>query len=388
MAGERAREGFRTVSVGLVIAALVVVGVVGLVLGAGPAASIPPDVPLAGGDLYFTTFAPPSVQRVPFKVVGTNFDLGEPALVARLPGADGLLFGPDGSLLVGGSGKKTIERVDVSTGSMRPVPTAPGVPAFHLSVNLTGTELFTSAQPGPLSMSRIAPDGAVSPGQPWPLYGANTKITAIGFAPNGTVLYTTGDDAGRGDVGVLDLATHTTRRLFTDVPFARGITYDPYTNSFIVIGGDEIVQLSASNPAQLLSELTVSGMNFDQGAVDGRGDAFLASNTGSLVFVDYAATRRVGNTANHVVVSKLVTNLDDVAPLTGPGAKPVPTLAVWWHRGGLGALLLAILLAAAAFGGPANRWVRDRRATRRSQLPRWDRRRQAGLARTQTLPRG
>jgi len=62
----------------------------------------------------------------------------------------------------------------------------------------------------------------------------------------------------------------------------------------------------------------------DQGAVDGKGHALVASNCGFLTFMDYSASGLVGAAGNYVNTQFLAANLDDVAPLSGLGSNPVP----------------------------------------------------------------
>ena len=70
------------------------------------------------------------------------------------------------------------------------------------------------------------------------------------------------------------------------------------------------------------SQRNFLGLRFDQGTVDGRGHLFAADNGGKLIFIDYSATRRIGDERNRVETRFLDPGLDDLAPLTGPGAKP------------------------------------------------------------------
>ena len=353
---------------------LAAVGVAGMVTGQ-PHAARPVGTP-SSGDLFFTTYQPATVQRAGYTYVHGALHLSTPVLVARLPGADGAVFSPDGQLLIGGTDSGTVQAVDVTTGAVRPVPV--GAPAsFMLATDPAGTTLFTSGLPGQLAPVPLNPLG---PGRRVPITGDDLSISGVAFAPGGTALYTSSGPDGQGNIGLLDLAHGRTTRLLTHVAAAHGIIYDPFTDSFLTDGGDEVLQLPAHDPGHIASELTVPGTRLDQGTVDGHGRVFLASNDGRMVFVDYSSTRRVGDLSNRTVVEPLVANLDDVAPLVGPGAPPAPATTPWWGTAGLGALVGAFALLV----WPALRLVRRRRARRRDVLPRWDVRRQGAADENRT----
>jgi hypothetical protein len=166
--------------------------------------------------------------------------------------------------------------------------------------------------------------------------------------------------------------------LLRNIAAAHGIVFDSWSNSYIIVGGDEAVQLPATNPSRVESELMVPGVRFDQAAVTGRGQVLMASNLGQLVLVDYSRTGRIGDVADHVVQRHLAVNLDDVAPLVGPGARPIQTGAHLRRLAGGFALALGGLLGAPLALGAKLRSARARRARVRAKtrsLPRWDRRR-------------
>ena len=346
-------------------ALLVVVGVVGLVLGSGPKFRSTVAVGTSSADLYFTTFSPETVRKVTYQVSNGRLSFVNSKVIARLPGADGAVFSPGGGLLVGG-GNGSVYSVDTGSGTVSSV--AAGTRAFMLSPTPQGRQVYTAGLPGPLAVLATDP---LRPGQTVALSGDDSALTGLAFAPRGTVIYTSSDPSGTGDIGTINLATGVTHRLFQNVAGAHGALYDPYTDSFITMGGSTILQLSASDPSKVVSETTLSITRVDQGAVDGHGRLFAASNGGDLALIDYSATKRVGSLADRISTSFLAANLDDVAPLIGAGAAPTPTLAQWWQAGGVLGFVLAGLVALTWGVMAAVRWQRQRR-------PRWDRRSRAG----------
>ena len=353
------RPGLRVVAG--VVGGLVLVGVVGLILGRGPRYRSTTTVGSASAELYFTTFSPESVRKVAYQVNRGQLTFGQRTVIARLPGADGAVFSPGGGLLVGG-GNGSVYSVD--TGSGRVTSVAAGTKGFMLSPTPAGRQVYTAGLPGPLAVLDTDP---LRPGRTVTLAGDDTALTGIAFAPNGKVIYTSSDPGGTGDIGTIDLTSGQTHRLFQNVAGAHGALYDPYSDSFITMGGSTILQLSATNPSQIVSEATLAVNRVDQGAVDGHGRLFAASNGGDLVLIDYSATKKVGSLADRISTSFLASNLDDVAPLIGAGAAPTPTLARWFADAGDVAFVLAALAGLTWLASTVAGWQRRR-------IPRWDRR--------------
>ena len=86
---------------------------------------------------------------------------------------------------------------------------------------------------------------------------------------------------------------------------------------------DRAVRSSVGNVVSTITDHT-SGDEFDQSAVDGNGHLFVASNNGNLVGIDYdtALNHLIGH--GTLAESFLVSNLDDIAPLSGVVPPPVP----------------------------------------------------------------
>ena len=150
-----------------------------------------------------------------------------------------------------------------------------------------------------------------------------------------------------GEVGDSVITKLGTTILIDSLEGAHGGTYDPYSETIFVFGGSRIVQIKpykqgGQMKAQVvafidlrnyffeesLENLTLPrtndggyvGWRLDQGTVDGMGHLFVASNTGHLVFVDYAANPQKYINDNVLVHLQWIDNyLDDLAPLSGAG---------------------------------------------------------------------
>ena len=114
-----------------------------------------------------------------------------------------------------------------------------------------------------------------------------------------------GSQVGRASVnGAIGLfsfgASDVTSQLIpaNTVTAAHGIVYDPFTGRMTMFGGGSVATLDptlASNAAIISSLLQFAVPNvcdFDQGAADGFGHAFIAG-CGDITFIDYSATHDI-----------------------------------------------------------------------------------------------
>lgn len=352
-------ETARRRSLGLAVAAaagLVALGVFAILTRPGP----------ESGELYFTTFRNQALYKADFSFSNGRPHFGAQHLVARLPRADGVTFESNGKALVGGQFSGNVEEVDPATGNVRQVPS--GCPdAYLLALAPSGTTVYTAGIPGDLC---AMPTNPLRPGHMIPLKGDDTQITDLAFDQTGQAFYTTGISAGPGNFGLIDLATGTTSRQLSGIVPGHGMAFDPYTKTLFLFGGDAIYQVDPLHPKTVLSTMTVPGVQFDNGTTDGKGHLYVASNFGQLVVVDYSVSGRIGDTRNTVTTVNLHANLDDVAPLVGPGVAPGSRRWIGWTASALGALLVLALIY---------RFAPRPRLT--SQLPSWDLRRQETEAR-------
>jgi hypothetical protein len=248
--------------------------------------------------------------------------------IATTPGADGVLFAPDGDLVIGGQGNAT-HKVVISSGSFTTV-TPGGVQSFHVMLDPSGTKIWTAGNPGPLGSVPLYP---LAEGTYHPLQGDDQFITHLLFTPN-RVYYTSSFIFGLGHFGILDLTTFTTQRLYSDVPWAHGMTLDCYTGHAIAFANGFVAQIDpATDEVVSVLDATPLGLILDQGTADGVGHLFIASNTGYMLFIDMTLSRRVGN-ADFVDALFLDSFIDDIAPDCGLGAPPTcpQTKSYWKHR--------------------------------------------------------
>ena len=156
-----------------------------------------------------------------------------------------------------------------------------------------------------------------------------------------------------GEIGEKVITKLGTRILIDSLEGAHGGAYDPYSKTIFVFGGARIVQIkpyySMKNDtlrfdsAKVVATIdlrkyffletfanmpkprtkdggTWVGWRLDQGTTDGLGHLFVASNTGHMVFVDFAANpNKLINDNVLVHVQYVDTYLDDLAPLSGVG---------------------------------------------------------------------
>lgn len=285
--------------------------------------------------LTFSRFADfPNIKEVTLTydpVLGTT-SLTTPTWIAHTPGADGVLFAPDGDLIVGGQGN-AVYKVDYPNFTYTGV-TAGGVYSFHVMLDPRGDKVWTAGNLGELASVPLNP---FANGTPRPLSGDDLEITHIVFA-GGQAWYTASLPTGNGNFGRIDMATGVTTRLFTDVPWAHGACYDCYTEDVMVFANDRIAQFDPVTQT-VVSQLDLSPLgawiNMDQGTSDGAGHIFVASNTGYIVFVDMTISGLVG-TPDFVDAPFCDTFLDDLAPDCGLGGRPTcPRSQGYWKTHGV-----------------------------------------------------
>lgn len=277
------------------------------------------------GTVYYTRYN--SFQRVnsvDYKYDGTTFSISNNQFLSTLPGADGIIFAPDGDLLVGGQGN-AVYKVKPDGSSFTGV-NAGGTSSFHLSPDPSQKNIWSGGIPGQLAEIPLTPFSA---GIAYRMAGDETGVDSIIFRGN-SAYYTSSFPNGNGSFGevTFDRVTHvaTTHRLLSNVIAAHGGAYDSYTDSILLFGDEHITQLKGSSPSTILSDLFIPGASFDQGAVDGKGHTLVADpGHGNIFFLDYSTSGLVADPSNFHDAKFVAYDIDDVAPLSGIGSQnPVP----------------------------------------------------------------
>lgn len=220
-------------------------------------------------------------------------------------GADGILFAPNGDLLIGGQQTKRICRIDLSNPSAftsQSVTDVIGV--WMLALHPDASRVWTGPQPGSLVEVPL-PFG---PPTVHAVTGDETGVTQLAFVPGlpNTVFYTSSMPDGQGSFGTINLTTFQTTRVYgPDFFGAHGMRYDLYSKSLILSGDQLIVQIDpfqAGYPIVSTYDATPLGLTkeIDQVTPDMHGLIYGAGNDGTVVVIDYRNTKKVGDPANVV----------------------------------------------------------------------------------------
>jgi hypothetical protein len=284
------------------------------------------------GTFFYTTFnGGQNLHRADFNFTGGSLSISNNIDLAALSGADGLLFAPNGNLLVGAQGNNIIE---VKTNGTVVLSRNPGGGSFHLALSSTASNalVYNLANGGCgnncISAVQLSGGGLSANGNAYTVSGGvSHDVRGLIFDPaNNTWYYGTADDGGvNGDFGTVvfddTLHTATLTRLLSNVP-AHGLTFDPFTND-IIFSSDTLIEQFHPATGTVISTINFGGsFQFDQSAVDGKGHLFAASNDGFLGFIDYDASGLIGAGTTKSVF--LHDSLDDIAPLSGAGGNPAP----------------------------------------------------------------
>jgi RHS repeat-associated protein len=276
-------------------------------------------------ELFYTRFGgSPPVNDVSAAFDGTSIVLGTPKNIASGFSADGLAFAPNGDVIVG-TQSNTIDEVNLKTGQVSSTSVGGNFDTEHVTIDPSGTKVWTGPQPGPLAEVPLNP---LAPGKVDPLHGDDANVTQLGFDQSGNAYYTASGGGGFGNFGVIDLTSFTTKRVFTNLPAAHGVFFDSYTGDLFIVGNNTITQIDPQT-LKIVSNRVIPNTTLDQGAADGNGHLYVADNGGRMIFVDYSATGLVGDPSDAVATPFLAGALDDFAPLSGAGALLEPGLPGW-----------------------------------------------------------
>ncbi len=277
------------------------------------AAGVVQAAPVFKGTLYYTTYLlSPNVWSVTYSYdQGTQaLTLGVPTVVASLPdyGADGILFAPNGDLLVGGQETGKVYDVVVGSGaftSVSPGTTGQSQNSYHLALDPLRTKFYTSNFSGPLD---VVPLPFGTQGTTHAISGDEDGVTQVAFAPaTGKVFYVNGPPDCCGNVGTINLSTGLTTQIFNALSQAHGIFYDAFTGLMTLTGGTGTATFD-QNGGNLKVSGTLNGGGFDQGSLDGFGHAFVGGD-GGLTFIDYSGSHDITNPDK--VIINAIAGIDD-----------------------------------------------------------------------------
>lgn len=277
------------------------------------------------GNLYYTYFTGgQNVWRVGFSYDDSTAtaSLATPVNIASTNGADGIIFAPNGNLLIGGQGSGNVYEINPSNGALLNTQHT-NDQSYHLALDPNGKKVYTSNFGGHLNTVAI-PIGTGS--TPTAITGGDSGVTQIAFGNEGTAFYLNGGPNGFGNVGTINLATGVTTRIYTGERPAHGMVYDPFTDLITMFGAGETGTMNDLDGSGLLTSSLVYGVgDFDQGAVDGLGHALVAGSN-ALTFIDYSVSHDITH-PDHVFNFFSsggigFGGIDDVAPLVGPGSNP------------------------------------------------------------------
>jgi hypothetical protein len=294
------------------------------VLGLAVASASSANATVWDGTLYYTYFSgAPNVSKVAYSYndVTHSFSLASPIAIGTAVGADGIIFAPNGNLLIGGQGAGHVTEMTtggVIVGTAAPGSTGNNQASYHLTLDPSGTKFYTSDFGGPLSIVPLP----LAQGTTLGITGDETGLTQIAFGDAGAVFYVDGSPNGGGNLGTIDLTTGVTTRLYSSVQPAHGLVYDPFTDLITMFGAGHTGTMSALDGSNLLTSSTGFTCDFDQGAVDGHGHALVAGCNG-ITFLDYSVSHDITNPDYFTTIFGF-SNIDDVAPLAGPGSNPNP----------------------------------------------------------------
>ncbi len=269
------------------------------------------------GSLYYTTFnGGQNVWRVTFNYDTTThaFSLTNNTNIASTNGADGIIFGANGNLLIGGQGSGNVYEINPTTGALINTQHTP-TDSYHLTLDPSGNKVYTSTFGGPLNTVNV-PIG--SGNTTTPISGGDGGITQVAFGLNGQVYYVDGSPNGFGNVGTIVLSTGVTTRIYSGIEPAHGLVFDPFTNLMTMFGHGKTGTMDATNGSSLKISAGQFTCDFDQGAVNGSGIALVAGCNG-ITLIDYTGSHDITN-PNYFQTIGGFGAIDDVAPLIGAGS--------------------------------------------------------------------
>jgi hypothetical protein len=326
------------------------------------------------GTLYFTTFngdiSPNTTVNNVFSVnfsytcaagcgPGGTFVQGANTAIFKANGADGIAFYPTNSanLLIAGQDRNNVAQITTAGAlvvNVKADTTNVDPQAFHMAITPDNAFLLTlpnQTGAGATSIDVLPLGATVAAGTSRTVTGADTALRGVDFCRSGlcsgAAYYTTANDNGLGDFGLLatPLTTPTTSLVtITNASNAgctstatgegclpaHGIVWDAFSGSFIIVSRNQVwqIQQTGATTWNVISKFTDTNTNdvFDQPSVDGNGHLFVAdASTGNILFIDYTSgSHLIGAASDFVYEHFLANSLDDIVNNAGVPPPPVP----------------------------------------------------------------
>ncbi len=251
--------------------------------------------------LFYTTASSPDVFSASYNTT-TNTIGGIAAIGASQQGADGILIGPNSTVIFSGETSNGVFQV-AQSGIGAPVFAAGTTPSYLLAINQNNPNtVFTFNNAGSIATLPIT-GGVIQAGTIHTVSGPVTNVSNLVWSAGNTAYYITGQPGSTGNFGVFTPGTFTTSApLFSGITTAQDAVFDPFTGLIVLFGEG---QVDTFNPATNTLGTAVSlpnatlggtcsggGNQFNAGTVDGAGHAYVAG-CGSLYYIDYSATGNI-----------------------------------------------------------------------------------------------
>jgi hypothetical protein len=282
-------------------------------------------------DVFFATFNP----------AGSGSLTGITGIGFSQQGADGIVIGPNNTVIFGGEGSNAVFQIPQS-GIGAPISATSTTESFFLSVNQNspGT-LFNFNNGGSIATLPIV-GNSITNGTLHTVTGPDTNVSNLFWSSTNTAYYLTGTTGTTGDLGLFNVGTfQTSAPLFTGIPTAQEAIFDPFTGLIVLFGEGQVDTFDPSKGALGLgTPVTLPGATagancgggsikqLNAGTVDGAGHAYVAG-CGTLYYIDYSATGDILSLLNvRESVSVPGGEIKDVAVLPTSGTPEPSTIAM------------------------------------------------------------
>jgi hypothetical protein len=250
--------------------------------------------------IFYTQNGSPDVFSASYNTT-TNALAAALTIAYTQQGADGILIGPNSTLLFGG---ETSNGVYQYTQTGTELAFGAGTSSsYFLSIDQNNpSNVYTFNNAGSIAVLPVV-GGLITNGALQVPSGSDTNVSDLFWSPSNTAYYLTGTTGTTGDLGTIDLSTYVTTRLFAGIATAQDAVYDPFTGLIVLFGDGEVDTFDPSTntlgtavtlPGAIAGTTCAGGQfaQLDAGTVDGAGHAYVAG-CGNLYYIDYSATGNI-----------------------------------------------------------------------------------------------